>query len=322
MTSADYGVNRAAGVIGAAGWCLSVGLYSLQDSGISTSLVSLWNLGFGQIGASALITDGLGVSSTNSASLESVSKLMGSVFLANTPQGLFSILYLMYNGLFTCMLTEKEWQTFAHTRMPLRVSAPKPGQRSTYYLQLPYLYSGPLLFFSGLMHWLISQSIFLAYVQSYDRNGVRRPEYDIVTCGYSPIAIILSLLIGCLMVLALLLVGLQRYPAGLPLARNRSNLIKAACVRPPRDSGAATSSIMWGLRENDGESRYVFSSYEVQTLPYRAVNHRTAGESWDSLTVRIGLPCRQLRGAVHRRWTMYSATGKRQGKFTKMFDEN
>lgn len=322
MTSADYRTTRAAGVIAAAGSCLAVGLQSLQYRDLSTSLVSLWNLGLGQIGASTLITSGLGVSSTNSVSVESASKLMGSVLLANTPQGFFSVLYLMYNGLFTCMLTEKEWQTFAHTRMPLRVSAPQPGQRSTYYLQLPYLYSIPLLFFSGLMHWLISQSIFLAYVQSYDNNGVRNPGYDIVTCGYSPIAIILSIFIGCQMVLAFLLLGLQRYPAGLPLARNRSDYIKAACVRPPQDSGAATSSVMWGLREKDGESRYVFSSYEVQALPYQAPKYKTARESWDNVAARICIPCRQLRAALHRRWAMYSAEGKRREKLAKLFEED
>ena len=308
------------GVIAAAGWCLAIGLISLQYRDMSTSLVSLWNLGLGQIGATTLITSGLGVS-TNSASIESTSKLMGSVLLANTPQGFFSVLYLMYNGLFTCMLTEKEWQAFAHTRMPLRVSASQPGQRSTYYLQLPYLYSIPLIFFSGLMHWLISQSIFLAYVQSYDNNGVRDPDYDIVTCGYSPIAIVLSLFIGCQMVLAFLLLGLQQYPAGLPLARNRSDFIKAACVRPPQDSGAATSSVMWGLRERDGESRYVFSSYEVQTLPYQAARYKTARASWGNLASRMCLPPKQLRLAVHRRWAMYSAERKRREKVAKLFDE-
>ena len=321
-TLADYCTNRAAGVIAAAGSLLAVGLSSLKNRDMSTRLVSLWNLGLGQIGGTTLITDGLGVSSTNSVSIESSSKLMGSVLLANTPQGFFSVLYLMYNGLFTCMLTEKEWQTFAHTRMPLRVSAPQPGQRSTYYLQLPYLYSIPLIFFSGLMHWLISQSIFLAYVQSYDNNGVRNPGYDIVTCGYSPIAIVLSLFIGCLMVLAFLLLGLQQYPAGLPLARNRSDFIKAACVRPPQDSGAATSSVKWGLREKDGESRYVFSSYEVQNLPYQAAKYKTASESWDNLAARICLPCRQLRAAVHRRGAMCSAEAKRREKFAKLFDED
>ena len=322
MTLADYRTNRAAGVIAGAGSCLAAGLQSLRYRDMSTSLASLWNLGLGQIGAITLITSGLGLGSTNRGAVASTSKLMGSVLLANTPQGFFSVLYLMYNGLFTCMLTEEEWQAFAHTRMPLRVSAPQPGQRSTYYLQLPYLYSLPLIFFSGLMHWLISQSIFLAYVQTYDSDGLRIPDYDIVTCGYSPIAIIFSLFIGCLMVLAFLLLGLQQYSAGLPLARNRSNLIKAACVRPPQDSGAATSSVMWGLREKDGESRYVFSSYEVQALPYQAAVYKTGRESWDHLAVRICLPYRQLRAAAHRRGAILLTERKRREKLAHLFDED
>lgn len=46
---------------------------------------------------------------------------------------------------FTSMLTAAEWAQFAVTRKALRVSRPRRGQRSTYWLQLPWKYSLPLL---------------------------------------------------------------------------------------------------------------------------------------------------------------------------------
>ena len=189
---------------------------------------------------------------------------MQYVLFANTPQALLSGLYLMYNGMFTTMLMEKEWQAFAYRRRPLRVSKPVKGQRSTYYLQLPYKYAFPLLFCSGLMHWLVSQSIFLTHVLSYLDEGVRVPENDVLTCGYSPIAIIFSIGVGGSMVIAFLLVSMQRYKPGLPLARNRSSNISAMCRRLPEDTKAATSSIMWGIAsDKEGVSHYVFSSFDV-----------------------------------------------------------
>ena len=168
---------------------------------------------------------------------------MLNVFLANFPQGLLSILYLTYNGLFTCMLMEQEWQDFAHRRKHLRVSSPRAGQRSTYYLQLPYHYAIPLIFSSGLMHWLISQSIFLAHVIAYTVDGVRDPEHDVITCGYSPIAIIFAIVMGGLMIIAVIGTALRRYESLMPLAGKCSAVISAACHRLLEDFNAATRPV-------------------------------------------------------------------------------
>lgn len=67
---------------------------------------------------------------------------------------------------------------------------PQGEQRSTYWLQLPYAYSIPLITASATLHWLISQSIFLMRV-SYNSNdpGEDPTEADISSLGISPVAI-------------------------------------------------------------------------------------------------------------------------------------
>ncbi|ORY16815.1 hypothetical protein BCR34DRAFT_461170, partial [Clohesyomyces aquaticus] len=84
--------------------------------------------------------------------------------IANAPQLLVSILYFLYNALFTCMLSGLEWSKFSTRRSHLRVSDPVPNghQKSTFWLQRPYRYSVPLLAASALLRWLVSQTIFFA----------------------------------------------------------------------------------------------------------------------------------------------------------------
>src|SRR4051812_44621782 len=45
--------------------------------------------------------------------------------LANTPQIILSICYLMFNALFTSMLTAYEWDNYAQRHKPLRVTDPR-----------------------------------------------------------------------------------------------------------------------------------------------------------------------------------------------------
>ncbi|KAF2181016.1 hypothetical protein K469DRAFT_793638 [Zopfia rhizophila CBS 207.26] len=78
--------------------------------------------------------------------------IISYVLLANLPQAVASLIYITYNGLFTCMLANREWTGYTIKRAPLRVTIPRSGQRSTYFLQLPYAWSVPLLVASILLH--------------------------------------------------------------------------------------------------------------------------------------------------------------------------
>ena len=162
------------------------------------------------------------------------------ILLANLPQAIVSFLYLTYNALFTCMLVAKEWNNFAHKRKPLRVTYPVGRQRSTYWLQLPYTYSIPLLILSSALHWLVSQTIFFVRIEVVESKDVK------MACGYSPIAIITVIPVGVILILAIVLTGFRRYEKGIPLAGSSSAAISAACHPPEEDVDARLLPVMWG----------------------------------------------------------------------------
>ncbi|KAI6352151.1 hypothetical protein MCOR25_009535 [Pyricularia grisea] len=87
------------------------------------------------------------------------------LLITNIPQIIFSFCYLAINTLFTQLQVEQEWNSYAESYKPLRVSYPTGEQISTYRLQLPYRYSVPLLAASILMHWLISNCLYVMILE-------------------------------------------------------------------------------------------------------------------------------------------------------------
>ena len=193
---------------------------------------------------------------------------MLTILVANSPQVLLSFLFLTYNGLFTCMLEAEEWSGYAHERKSLRVTSPVGEQRSTYRLQLPYRYGIPLLVLSGTLHWLVSQSLFLARVTAFTSGGVEDAKGSISTIGYSCIAIITVIILGAVVIVIGIMNGFRRYRAGMPLVGSCSAAISAACHRPDGDVDAATKRVMWGpVGEEDehGSRHHCFTSWEIET---------------------------------------------------------
>lgn len=90
-----------------------------------------------------------------------IGNFLASVLLPNMPQLILSCAYFAYNALYTRMLAESEWQSFSVGYRPLRVTNPQGQQWSTFRLQLPYMYSIPLLVISIILHWVTSNAIFL-----------------------------------------------------------------------------------------------------------------------------------------------------------------
>lgn len=213
------------------------------------------------------------------------SSLLRSVLLANTPQVVMSLLYFTYNGLFTSIALATEWDNYARRRKGLRVSSsPVGAQRTTYFLQLPYRYSLPLLVISGLLHWLISQSIFLVFVEIY-RDSVadigagtgsdktkRVAASDYTTCGWSPAGVVSVIIVGIAMVLFLLFSGSRRLGSSMPVAGSCSAAISAACHPVPYDKMVGLEPLQWGVTsfEGDEKAHCSFSSGEVDA-PKRGV---------------------------------------------------
>lgn len=258
---------------------LLLSFLTLSDKLRSISFPALWNLGFGSVNSSTVIN--LCANPSNCSGIISIA------LLANTPQAIVSVAYFFYNNMLTAMLLAVEFNDYAAERKPLRVSWPKGLQRSTYYLSLPYRYSIPLLIAHTILHWLVSQSLFFVEVILYDMVGNLTPE-RLITCGYSPMAIIFAVVLGISMMIVILGLGFRHFKNSMPLAGSCSAAISAAC-HPPPGGGDALKPVMWGevlkppvndnhteisSQEDDGEvtdrtvSRFNSRNYRADKDPY------------------------------------------------------
>lgn len=237
-------------------WVFTIGLivlavivvivfYSIGRSVISrTPGVSPSSIGFGTLHPAAIIT-GWGIEFWP----KPAEQVMVSALIANIPQLVFSFLYVNLNSLVTCMWLASEWNDYAIERKPLRVSIPSAEQRSTYFLQLPYRVGLPLIAVSGLLHWLISQSLFLAVVAEYRWDGELRDPVSIATCGFSLIPMLIVVVAGLLLCIGTVLLGTFRKLKGegfMPMAGSCSLAIAAACHTPAGEEKAHLKGVMWG----------------------------------------------------------------------------
>ena len=163
------------------------------------------------------------------------------------------------------MLAGNEWSHLGHSHRTLRVTSPRPGQRSTYWLQMPYTYAIPLMTLSGLLHWLTSQSIFFARVEVSDAFG-RETFVAISSVGYSCIAIIFVLGLCILALLAAAGMGFKRFSAEITTVGCCSAAISAACHTLGVDSKEIVGKkLRWGdvgHVPNLGVRHLTFSSEE------------------------------------------------------------
>ncbi|KAL4736185.1 hypothetical protein BDV11DRAFT_207832 [Aspergillus similis] len=177
-------------------------------------------------------TSGLAAISTKTMieSLNWPRGLIPNVLIANIPQLVYSGLYFMSNSILTSMTLSGEWVNFSLHRKGLRVSSrPRGHQRRTHFLSLPLRFGIPLMIISALLHWLMSQSLYLVRIIAYTGIETRDTEFDTMTLGYSPPAIVIGLCVGMLLPAGLVLLGCRRFQSGMPIAGSCSMAIAAAC---------------------------------------------------------------------------------------------
>jgi hypothetical protein len=236
------------------GWLLRIALRN--DNNAPNPLV---NYTFGALSPGAV---------TGFKTMYGLTALAGCVLLANLPQVILSFLYIMYNGIYTSMHLAHEYGGYAAERKPLRVTTPRGTQRSTYWLQLPYAYGVPLIAASATMHWLISQSIFLARVAVW-KDGMQSEGSDanFSAVGYSSSAILSTIVFGTCMLLVVIGVGFRNLPGSMPIAGSCSMALAAAAHRPEGDVDAAVLPVRWGVvRVPEGDAdvgHCCFTSEEV-----------------------------------------------------------
>ena len=251
-----------------------------------TTFKEMWSVGFGVVHTDYIV--------------RVASNEIGTALLSNSPQLLLSIIYVSYNLILTSMMMTAEYNDFAKTRKPLRVSKPQGSQRSTYYLQLPHRYAVPLIICSGSLHWLISQSLFQIKIIFFTVTGDPDPNRNITACGWSPIALVFTLILGALMVLLLCLSGLRKLNKGMPVMRSNSLDIAAACHPPRPNEEMALEPVSYGACDVKGYRSWYACFTNEATVPltrkydgtFRLELIDDCGDELELMLPRVGLGSR------------------------------
>jgi hypothetical protein len=178
--------NRCLLVIGVSAALLLQSFPSLRRRNVETTLPQFWDMGFGKLQPYTYLVIGLPRADPEG--------FLANVVVSNLPQLILSVLYIFYNSMLSTFLVQREFSRMCEprNRKPLRVSEPIGIQRSSYFISLPLRYGVPLYLSSGLMHWLISQSLFLARITALHPSNAVDVQNSFSTCAYSPIAIFIS----------------------------------------------------------------------------------------------------------------------------------
>lgn len=219
--------------------------YTMSVLGRRGNVQSIWKMWIGTVLPETLISGWSVATSRNAAIVE-------TVLIANLPQLLLTFLYFVLNSLFTSMSLATEWSHYGQHRRGLRVSQRRSqDQRSTYFLQLPYRLSIPLLCLSVLLHWMVSQTIFFVQIKGKDAVGKSvkldntSNDPDVITCGYSPLGMVITLVILVALMGFAIALGLRQLAPGIPMAGSCSMAIAAACHVP--EGTSELLPVKWGV---------------------------------------------------------------------------
>lgn len=260
-------------------------VYVLDDSfslfkafEIPTDLSTLFGSGIGSAQPYAIIQAG------RLAVLGPGTQFWAAIFLGNCAQLGVAILYFLVTGLIAVMAIANEWSRFVVERKTLRVSFPHGIQRSSYFLALPYRLSIPLMAGMAILHWLISQSIFVIATETYIYAGTeaaeplaRIPQNDSYLVGFSSPGSMLSVALGTSLLIWTGVLGIANKLEGIevdgvgtklhmPLASSCSAAISAACHRPEDDSAAHLLPVVWGKVPDSDQWCFTSAKYVEHTM--------------------------------------------------------
>jgi hypothetical protein len=216
------------------------GFSHIKKQGIAFDPGSLQSLGFGEINQNTLVFAGNADEGTGAVPM---------AIIANIPQVILAGIYVVYMGIMTSMFISADWSIFATKNQTLMVSSAVGKQRGTWLLGAPLGYGLVLLGLHTLLHWFVSQSIFVVQLDIYNKNGKPDTQWQTLSnCGYSPIAIICSVVTAVVLLLSALIFMLRRFPAGSPpVASTSSAAISAACHPVIRSDPLVYQAIRWGV---------------------------------------------------------------------------
>ncbi|KAK8010178.1 hypothetical protein PG990_009143 [Apiospora arundinis] len=231
---------------GSLGFAIHLLVKGAHDVGIDLNRPSVWKQGF------EAFPDVIEMGHGSDQSLGFFAK---SIFRANRLQLMGSLLYLLLNNILTRLLVTREilGYTREHGKKPLRVSSPVGMQRSSYFLSLPWKYSGPLMLIMTTFHWAISQCTFVYQTSTFGpgRDKTRLPNLDFTATGYSLAAGLFAIILAFIIVSATLIYSaLGRWvdvPRGFHRLCFNSSAISLLCQRPSEDRDAHLFPLRLGV---------------------------------------------------------------------------
>jgi hypothetical protein len=178
-----------------------------------------------------------------------------NAWLANLPQVVLSLFYFSINRICTSICFSREWNNFAIKRRGLRVTSPEGKQRPTHFLQLPLKYAIPLTTCSGILHWLLSQSLFLVRLEARTRDGEIYPS-SLCVCGYSAMSYLTFILVLLVLITVVIVILVSKVDVEITPARHCSLVICAACHPLPDDVDSHLKSFQWGVVKEGSDSEF------------------------------------------------------------------
>ena len=153
------------------------------------------------------------------------------VIIANCPQLWLSIGYLLWNNQITRIWMEREWRSFYRHRHKPRVSYPleahHTGVRATRWLQLPYWLTFILMALNTVLHWLVSQTLFVVEILA---NSQKAANFYL---NFSPLAIFCIGLASTILVLGMTIFYFVPIKTWMPLMAGSLRIVLESCLHLP-----------------------------------------------------------------------------------------
>jgi hypothetical protein len=161
------------------------------------------------------------------------------VIIGNSPQLWLSFGYLLWNNQVTRIWIEREWRAYYQKCHIPRVSydTDEVGFRPTRWLQLPYWLTGSLMVISTLMHWLVSQTLFVVEILAQGNN-------HFYYLNFSPLAIILIGVVATVLVVAITVYYYIPVRTWMPFMAGSARVVFGSCTR--LSSKLPVHGLAWG----------------------------------------------------------------------------
>lgn len=124
-----------------------------------------------------------------------------------------------------------------------------------------------MIFTSGLLHWLLSQSFFLVRLDVTDRNGFILPNESMAACGFSRLSLLIFFFVTLLLVSTIGFMAVRPLEQKTPFAASCSLVISAACHPPQQEVDTHLKEVKWGVVEEQIQEGYPHCS--ITAMPTR-----------------------------------------------------